>query len=177
MTTMIRDLGRRSFMGISAALGAAALSYDRAYGANEKPSSGSVDNVSLIRALYDAVNAKDLAVIESYGANDSEWLDVPFKFTSKGKRAIIDPWKSWFDIFPDATCEVRSIVGLGDHVVAQGTGRGTHRGVFKSPAGELPATGRKMAVSFCDVYLLKDGRILRADSYFDFYDLLGQLKA
>jgi predicted ester cyclase len=177
MTTLIRDLSRRNFRGLSAALGAAALSSDYAYGSSTESSGGAVDNVSLIRALYDAVNSKDLAVIESYGANDSEWLDVPFKFTSKGKRAIIDPWKSWFDIFPDATCEVRSVVGLGDHVVAQGTGRGTHRGLFKSPAGELPPTGRKMAVSFCDVYQMQNGRILRADSYFDFYDLLAQLKA
>ena len=26
--------------------------------------------------------------------------------------AIIDPWKSWFGIFPDVTCEVQSLVGI-----------------------------------------------------------------
>lgn len=35
-------------------------------------------NEELIRRLYDAVNAKDLATIESFGCAESEWLDVPF---------------------------------------------------------------------------------------------------
>ena len=133
-------------------------------------------NEALIQALYDAVNRKDLAVIAGYGAPESEWLDVPFNFTSKGERAIIDPWKSWFDIFPDATCEVQHLIGMGDHVVARGIGRGTHRGIFHSPAGDLPPTGRAMQTNFCDVYQLREGKIVRADSYFDFYGLLKQLR-
>jgi predicted ester cyclase len=133
------------------------------------------DNAARIRSLYDAVNRKDLETIASFGAPTSEWLDVPFNFTSTGPSAIIEPWKNWFNIFPDATCEVRSLVVLGDHVVAQGFGRGTHRGVFNSPAGTLEPTGRKMEVRFCDVYQLNDGKIIRADSYFDFYGLWQQL--
>jgi len=100
---------------------------------------------------------------------------VPFDYTTKGERAIVDPWKGWFDIFPDATCEVRSVAALGNHAVVQGIGRGTHRGVFNSPAGVLQPTGKTMAVAFCDVYELRGDKILRADSYFDFYGLLNQL--
>ena len=132
-------------------------------------------NEALIRDLYDAVNRKDLDTIAALGAPNSEWLDVPFNMTSRGTGAIIDPWKSWFEIFPDATCEVRSVMSLGDAVVAQGIGRGTHQGAFNSPAGLLPPTGRTMEVSFCDVYRLEEGKIVRADSYFDFYSLLRQL--
>jgi predicted ester cyclase len=132
-------------------------------------------NEALIRGLYDAVNRKDLDTIAAFGAPNSEWLDVPFNLTSRGTRAIIDPWKSWFEIFPDATCEVRSVMSFGDGVVAQGIGRGTHKGVFNSPAGPLPPTGRTMEVSFCDVYRLAEGKIVRADSYFDCYSLLRQL--
>ncbi len=64
---------------------------------------------------------------------------------------------------------------MGDHVVAQGIGRGTQRGVFHSPAGAIEPSGRTMEVRFCDVYRLKDGKIARADSYFDFYGLLRHL--
>lgn len=133
------------------------------------------DNESRIRQLYEAVNGKDLQTIADFGAPSSEWLDVPFNFTSTGVSAIIDPWKSWFEIFPDATCEVKSLVAFDDHVVAQGIGRGTHLGVFNSPAGEIQPTGRRMEVRFCDVYRLEAGKIIRADSYFDFYGLLRQL--
>ncbi|MDR7135037.1 ketosteroid isomerase-like protein [Lysobacter niastensis] len=133
------------------------------------------ENEKLIRGLYDAVNRKDLKTIADFGAPESEWLDVPFDFTTQGVNAIIDPWKSWFNIFPDATCEVRSLVAIDDYVIAQGIGRGTHRGVFNSPAGELQPSGNTMQVNFCDVYRIKNGKIIRADSYFDFYGLLKQL--
>ncbi|WP_207796739.1 ester cyclase [Sphingomonas oleivorans] len=132
-------------------------------------------NAQRIRELYEAVNAKNLEVIAGFGAPESEWLDVPFDYRATGERAIIDPWKNWFNIFPDATCEVRSLIALEDYVIAQGIGRGTHSGVFNSPAGEIQPTGRKMEVQFCDVYRLKDGKIMRADSYFDFYSLLKRL--
>jgi ketosteroid isomerase-like protein len=132
-------------------------------------------NAETIRKLYEAVNTKDLNYIKGLGDKKSEWLDVPFNFTSKGENAIIDPWKSWFDIFPDARCEVKSLVSIGDYVVAQGVGTGTQKGVFNSPAGVLQPTGVSMNVNFCDVYRLKDGKILRADSYFDFYGLWKQL--
>lgn len=128
-----------------------------------------------IRRLYDAVNAKDLATITAFGYAESEWLDVPFDYLATGERAIIDPWTAWFGYFPDATCELRSLVGMGDHVVAQGISRGTHQGGFDSPAGRLEPTGRTMELNFCDVYRLVGDKILRADSYFDFYGLLGKL--
>lgn len=142
--------------------------------AQGKPSPAN-DNLSIIRKLYEAVNAKDLQYIKSMGAPSSEWLDVPFNYTSKGENAILDPWKSWFDIFPDASCEVQSLVGLGDYVIARGIGRGTHKGIFNSPAGPLQPTGLKIEVNFCDVYRLENGKIRRADSYFDFYTVLRQL--
>jgi len=66
---------------------------------------------------------------------------------------------------------------MGEYVVAQGTGRGTHRGQFNSPAGLLAPSGRAMEVSFCDVYKLRDCKILRANSNSDFYDLWKQLTA
>jgi quinol monooxygenase YgiN/ketosteroid isomerase-like protein len=133
------------------------------------------DNKQVIEKLYQAVNAKDLEYIRSLGADFSEWLDVPFDYTTTGMDAIIDPWVSWFGIFPDATCEVKSLVAFGDYVIAQGIGRGTHKGVFHSPAGTLQPSGVSMQVNFCDVYKLREGKIERADSYFDFYGLLRQL--
>lgn len=111
-------------------------------------------NTEIIKGLYEAVNEKKLEYIENVGTDNSEWLDVPFNYTSKVARAIIDPWKSWFDIFPDATCEVQSLVSLGNYVVAQGIGRGTHKGVFNSPAGMLQPGGVQMKPNFCDVYRL-----------------------
>lgn len=135
----------------------------------------SENNAAIIQGLYDAVNEKNLEYIRNLGTSTSEWLDVPFDFTTTGENAIIDPWLSWFDIFPDARCDIKSLVAMGDYVVAQGIGSGTQKGIFKSPAGVIEPSGVKMKVNFCDVYRLEDGKIVRADSYFDFYGLLKQL--
>ena len=132
-------------------------------------------NAEIIKGLYNAVNIKDLDYFRNLGAGFSEWLDVPFDYTTRGETAIIDPWVSWFGIFPDATCEVKSLIAFGDYVIAQGIGRGTHKGVFNSPAGLLQPHNVRMQVQFCDVYKLREGKIERADSYFDFYSLLLQL--
>ncbi|MDX3899316.1 MAG: ester cyclase [Sphingobium sp.] len=130
---------------------------------------------SHIRQLYDAVNAKDLAVIEAFGCDESEWLDVPFDYLATGPRAIVEPWIAWFSYFPDANSVPYSLVELGDTVVAQGIGRGTHQGAFDSPAGRIEPSGRSIEIRFCDVYRLRGDKIIRADSYFDFYTLLAQL--
>jgi len=143
----------------------------------QKASIAKDKNAAIIQKLYEAVNEKNLDYIKSLGTAKSEWLDVPFNYTAKGADAIINPWKSWFEIFPDATCEVRSLVSMGEYVIAQGIGRGTQKGVFQSPAGLLKPSDKPMAINFCDVYRLKDGKIIRADSYFDFYSLLKQLTA
>jgi ketosteroid isomerase-like protein len=132
-------------------------------------------NQAIIGGLYEAVNQRDFDYLAALGAPESEWFDVPYDFTDTGESAIVRPWKGWFDIFPDSISEVRSIVSFGDHVVAQGITRATQRGVFPSPAGDLPPTGRRMEVRFCDVYRLENGKIIRADSYFDFYGILKQL--
>ncbi|WP_374165340.1 nuclear transport factor 2 family protein [Arcticibacter sp. MXS-1] len=133
------------------------------------------ENIEIIRGLYKAVNEKDLEYIKNLGAPNSEWREVPFDLTVKGTNAIVDPWAAWFRIFPDATCEVQVLSGLGDYVIAQGIGRGTHKGTFDSPAGQLEPSGAAMQTNFCDVYKLEDGKIIRADSYFDFYGVLKQL--
>jgi ketosteroid isomerase-like protein len=171
-----RTLNRRLFAASAGALVAGMASTAAIAAANKTDRNDPTRaNEAAIRRLYDAVNKKELDVIASYGAPFSEWLDVPFDYTTTGVNAIIDPWKSWFDIFPDATCEVRSLAAMGEYVVAQGIGRGTQRGVFNSPAGVIKPTGRAMKVAFCDVYRLRAGKILRADSYFDFFGLVNQL--
>jgi predicted ester cyclase len=132
-------------------------------------------NQAIIEGLYEAVNQRDFDYLAALGAPESEWFDVPYDFTDTGESAIVRPWQGWLAIFPDSVSEVQRIVSLGDQVVAQGITRATQQGVFPSPAGDLPPTGGRMEVRFCDVYRLENGKIIRDDSYFDFYSILKQL--
>lgn len=133
------------------------------------------DNESIVRGVYEAFNRKDFETLKNLGTSSSEWLEVPFDQTLKGDTAVADAWKSWAEIFPDGMTEIRNLISSGDSVVVEGVGRGTHQGVFRSPAGDLQPSGRKVNVNFCEVYKLNNGKIIRAASYFDFYTMLRQL--
>ena len=53
--------------------------------------------------------------------------------------------------------------------------RGTHTGILHSAAGDIPPTGRKAEVHFCDVYRLKNRKFTRHASYYDALGMMQQL--
>jgi len=134
------------------------------------------DNVSIVRSMYDASNQKNFDQLKALGSSTTEWLEVPFNQVFKGQNAVHDNWKGWVDVFPDANIEVRNLVSAGDYVISECIGRGTHRGVFRSPIGDLQPTGNKVEIPFSEIVRLRDGKIISAHSYFDFYSFIRQLK-
>lgn len=133
------------------------------------------DNVSLVKSIYDAFNNKSFDQLLELGDSQTQWLEVPFRMTLSGQTAVREAWKGWADIFPDGNVEVKSIYSAGDCVIAECIGRGAHQGVFRTPEGDLKPTGNKVEIPFCDIIRLKDGKVLSAHSYFDFYMFLKQL--
>jgi predicted ester cyclase len=81
----------------------------------------------------------------------------------------------WADGFPDGRVKIDIVVAAGDHVVVQYTGKGTHTGALRSPAGEIPATGRSVTLDLCDVQEIRDGKIRSVQSYFDSASMLMRL--
>lgn len=60
--------------------------------------------------------------------------------------------------FPDITFTVEDTIAEGDKVAVKATFRGTHQGPF---AG-IPASGRAVEVGSCDVFRVRDGKIVEA---------------
>lgn len=60
--------------------------------------------------------------------------------------------------FPDLSFTVEDTITEGDKVVVKSTLRGTHQGPF---AGR-PASGNSVEVGSCDVFRVRDGRIVEA---------------
>lgn len=133
------------------------------------------DNATLVRGMYEAFNRKDFNAIQNLGAPTTEWLEVPFREAMKGPSALKEVWQGWAGVFPDGNIEVRSVTAMGDLVVVEGIGRGTHKGVFRSPIGDLQPTGKKVEIPFCDILRLQNGKIVSGRSYFDFYMFIRQL--
>jgi steroid delta-isomerase-like uncharacterized protein len=78
---------------------------------------------------------------------------------------------------PDARMEIRRVVESPGVCVVEGTFVGTHTGPLVGPAGELPPTGRPVALEYCDVFVERDGLIAEHRIYYDNMDMLGQLGA
>jgi len=77
--------------------------------------------------------------------------------------------------FPDGQIHRDIYLESGDRVVVEGRFTGTNTGPLRTPAGELPPTGRAMVLRFADVFRIADGRITEHRVYYDTVGLLAQL--
>jgi steroid delta-isomerase-like uncharacterized protein len=132
-------------------------------------------NEQLVRNLYQAYNDRDFDYGPSQSHSDIEIRVVPLGTTLQGKDGLRQYLQDWAAAFPDSRVEVVNVVAGENAVVVEFVGRGTHGGPLQSPAGEIPATGRRVEIPFCDVHELRDGKIARQRTYFDTATMLRQL--
>lgn len=136
---------------------------------------GASDGARVAGDYYAAFNRRDLAAMEALLADDAV-LEVPGTGERhEGRDAVMASERGWLTAFPDGRIDIEEISGGGDTVVVEFTGRGTHTGPLQTPEGEIPATGRRGTLRFCDVMTVRDGRIRSVREYFDSLAMLTQL--
>jgi steroid delta-isomerase-like uncharacterized protein len=133
------------------------------------------DNARIARAIYDAFNDRDFDQGVSLVAKDVRWLNVPLGITFQGPAGYRQYVQGWAAAFPDSKVEITNMIASEEGVVTEFRGRGTHTGPLAGPAGEIPATGRRVDVSFCDVLRFQNGKIVSAHTYYDAATLMRQL--
>jgi steroid delta-isomerase-like uncharacterized protein len=77
--------------------------------------------------------------------------------------------------FPDLRWEMREFIEGSDTVVVEGVILGTNTGPMVGPWGFLPATGRRVVLPFCDIWKVRNGRIVENRIYYDQLTFLSQL--
>ena len=133
------------------------------------------DNEAIVRELHEAFNARDLDRAVAHATEDAEYLTVATGETFHGPEGYKAYMQNWIDAFSDASTEVTAIHAGDDFTVVEFTGRGTHDGTLKSPAGDVPATGRTVENRFCEVFSIEDGKISRSRTYLDMATMMSQL--
>jgi len=108
-------------------------------------------------------------------AEDVEWTTVPTGETFRGHEGFRQFMEGWSDAFPDGRAEDTNVYVGEDFAVTEFVGRGTHTGTLRTPSGEIPPTERSVEWSLCEVYQIRDGKIVRGRTYFDAATLLDEL--
>jgi predicted ester cyclase len=131
------------------------------------------DSRTLVERLFEIMDSHRWADIESVLHPDAE-MSSPF--------AARMPVAAWLDLnrafataFPDGTHTITAVVEDGDRAAIEGTWAGTHTGPMAAPAGEIPPTGRYVALPLCGVATRRDDRIAAVTVYLDQMSMLAQL--
>jgi steroid delta-isomerase-like uncharacterized protein len=125
----------------------------------------------------DAFNAHDADAIAEQQAEDivATMPGSPERRTLRGREESREYSQSWFDAFPDAKVTVlRQIVGE-DSVATEAIFEGTNTGTFRTPMGDIPATGKAIKGQYCLVAVEKDGKFIATNLYFDMAQLMVDL--
>ena len=79
------------------------------------------------------------------------------------------------EAFPDLRLEIDQLLTDGPAAAAEGIMTGTHDGVFHTPNGDVPPTGRALALRWAAVYVTEGEALKSEHLFFDQMDFLGQL--
>jgi hypothetical protein len=106
---------------------------------------------------------------------DCEWV-VPGA-ELHGRDAVREWTRPFDEAFSSSRHECASVEAIGETVYSEGIWRGVNDGPLPTPQGEVPATGREVALRFAVVVRgdLERGQARSVHLYFDQLEFLGQL--
>ena len=122
----------------------------------------------------DTFNAHDLDGFAAVLADDVVFT-APGGMHGAGRDACVEFYAGWMQAFGDAHVDVASVHFAGDVAVEEGAFTGTHDGVLHTPAGDIPPTGRPVAIDYIQVLRFRDAEHVSFNLMFDRLLMLEQL--
>ncbi|HEY1506453.1 MAG TPA: ester cyclase [Stellaceae bacterium] len=133
-------------------------------------------NEEVIRRLYHLAdsNSKDTPQFVAQFAEGGYFYDVGAgkKYYGNDIGLTVEVYAT---AFPDMHRELYQLYRKGDLVVVELSLNGTHKGDLVLPPGTIPATGKEIHAPCCDVFHLKDGKVVSFHCYVAVPILLQQL--
>ena len=119
-------------------------------------------------------NAHDMDGFADMLADDVVF-HAPGGMGGEGKAACAQFFGRWLEAFPDGHVDVHDLHITGDIAVEEGTFTGTHDGVLRGPAGDVPPTGGPVTVDYIQVLRFRDGKNASFNLMYDLLPVLEQL--
>ena len=133
-------------------------------------------NAAVIHEIYASAEAaaKDTPKFVSLFAEEGYFYDVSAgkKYYGKDLGNVVDVYAS---AFPDMHRELYSMYFKEDVVVVELSLNGTHNGKLAIPIGIIPPTKKEIHAPCCDVFHLRDGKVVSFHCYVAVPILLGQI--
>jgi steroid delta-isomerase-like uncharacterized protein len=127
----------------------------------------STRDTEAVSAIYEAFNRRDVDGWLAAFAPTATWHEIPTGEVFGVPDGVRAYYERFAAAFPDGRCtDIRLRAGDG-FVVGEFTGSGTNTGPLLTPDGELPPTGRRIDIPFCDVHVLQEGLVTRTHRYWD----------
>jgi steroid delta-isomerase-like uncharacterized protein len=126
--------------------------------------------VELFEERQAALNRLDPVGIAALHSDDCV-LESAMAGTVSGRHALEDFYQNLFTSFPDFKYEPEELIIDGDRVVQTASFGGTDVGGFMG----LPPTGKQVRVPAVLIFTLRDRRIVRLRSVYDFTLMLVQI--
>jgi steroid delta-isomerase-like uncharacterized protein len=126
------------------------------------------------KEFVEAFNAHDEARLHALDKDDVV-LEAPGDMKLVGPDATTEYAMAWLRAFPDARISVHNTIAADDWAVQEFIFEGTHDDTLVGPAGEIPATHRRLSGRGVQLIRTQDGQIADVRLYFDQVQVLTQL--
>ena len=133
------------------------------------------DNLSLAKDIYDLVSKNDLNRLGMLYADNAVLVNMAWNTAYRGRHGVLEYVRNFKTAFPDLKLNVSHQVAEEEFVITELVMRGTHKGVFVTPMGNISPTNRFIEVPMCGVLQFKDGKMVSSRQYFDTGTLMRQL--
>jgi len=127
-----------------------------------------MDAKTIIRKGIELWNAHDRDGYLGLFDDNVVFLDQPTGQQLTGREELgTGFYNLWTDAYPDNELKDLVVLGEGDLVCFQGRFVGTHTGLLRSPAGDIPPTGKPLDSPFVFIAEVRDGKMTRGWIYYD----------
>jgi steroid delta-isomerase-like uncharacterized protein len=135
------------------------------------------DAIKAVQANIAAFNAGDAQKMAATLADNTVYEEMATQRRLQGKEAAVKLALEWRQAFPDAKGTIQRITASGNTVTAEILWEGTHKGTLTSPAGAIPATGKRVQMRAVQVTTVEGGKLKQTNHYFDLMTMLQQIGA
>lgn len=126
--------------------------------------------------IHQRFSENQLDQVLELAADDVEIVLVPTGQTFRGREGFMQFMHGFKAAFPDIAIRHTNVLVSGDHVTVEATWSGTHTGPLMTPAGTVPATGKRVESSrICEVMRFRNGKLVHLTNYQDLTSWLRQL--